>query len=114
LSPENSRLSSPNEVGWIAKFDQTPSGWPSRESTRRTVRSGSTDAARAPASSCGTSALRRNGSKLRLELASVTGTVAMPARAGSSRASAAMIDSEIPAAVSSKMRGSYRSPPRNA
>ena len=82
LSPEKSRFSSPKEVSWIAKFDHTPIGRPSGSSTRITVMSGSIEASRAASSSCGTSWLRRKGSKLRLRDASVSWALPIPSSAG--------------------------------
>ena len=102
-------MSSPNEVGWTAKFDQAPIGSPSAASARITV------TVRFVFSSCsrssGTSSLRWKASKARLLAAPSSWLVPSPTLAGSSEPSASTIASAIPSAVIPNTRGSKRSPP---
>ena len=114
LSPEKRRLPSPNEVGWIAKFDQAAIGRPCESSTRSTVTLGSMDTARAAVTSLGTSGLLRKDSNERLLDALWRPLPATPSRAGVSFPLASMIASAMPVAVSSKIRGSKASPPSRA
>jgi hypothetical protein len=115
LSPLNSELPSPKDVGWIAKLLHTAIvPLPPVRSTRSTVTVGSIEPGLAAAGSSGTSSLRRWTSNSRLRDASLSSAVPTPSRAGWMRRLAAMIASAIPVAVTSKERGSNASPPTNA
>ena len=111
LSPENSRLSSPKEVGCTAKFDQTPIGSPSAASARiyrhRPVRLQLLLAGRR-----GTSSLRWKASKARCWRPPSSSLVPSPTLAGSSEGVG--LDGSpprSPSAVMPNTRGSKKSPP---